>query len=224
MLAEIDRREAALAAYDGAIVLADDSEEPLVQEQLISASYRKALALRAWGRFGESVEVVARLLNTFIPMPPAGGTPIVLARPESLPDIAGAFLLFPTLAGDLGQSDRVIPMYDQMIAILGEQDDIGVRAAVGRARLSKAALLGRGGQLTEAIEMCDELLLEIDGSEHPSFVILRALALADRGHWLKAAGRGEDATSSFRAVVDGFQFGQDEEIDAALVRAQQELT
>ena len=195
----------------------------MVHEQLISAYYRKAWALRSWGRFGDSAEVVAELLNAFIPIPPPGGTPTVLAPPASLPDLAGAFLLFPTLACDLGQSDRAIPMYDRMIAVLGDQDDIGVRVEVGRARLSKGALLGRKGDLDEAIELCNDVLAEIEASGQSEFRTLQAMALADRGHWLKVAGRKGEAIESFSEVVQRFESGQDEDIDEALRRARAEL-
>jgi tetratricopeptide (TPR) repeat protein len=223
LLGELDRREAALAAYDQAILLAGGSGEPLLQEQTISAHHRKALALRAAGRYDEAAEVVAEVMNTFVPVPPPGVAPEVLAPRDSLAEIAGAFLLFPLLAGDLGQSDRTIPMYDKMIEVFGDQEDAGVQEMVGRARLSKAAVLGRSGQLTEAIEVCHEVLMSIDARGEPTSTALRALSLSDRGHWLKKAGRNEEAAVCFREVVDCFHSGQDDEIDEALYRAQQGL-
>lgn len=223
LLGELDRREAALAAYDGAIMFAEGSSEPMLQTEAISALYRKALALRTWERYAEALDVVAELLNTFVPPPAPGAAPVVLAPSDALPDIAQAFLLFPLLAGDFGQADDAIPMYDKMIEILGDEEDADVREAIGRARLSKAALLGRRGQLTAAIEICREVLSGIDDLGGQASMTLKAMSLIDQGLWLKAAGEHEAARTCFRELVDGFQSGHDEEVDAALERARQEL-
>jgi tetratricopeptide (TPR) repeat protein len=224
LLDELGRHDAALAAFDGALAFTAGSSEPMLQEQAISAFYRKALNLRNSGRYGDAMEAVAELLNRFLPAPSPGAAPNQLAPARSLPELAQAALLFPLLAGDLGQADRAIPMYDTMIAIFGDEQDTDVREAVGRARLSKAALLGRNGHLSEAIELCREVLSSIDDSREATFETLRAMSLVDQGVWLKAAGSQQEATSCFREVVDGFSAGRDDEIDAALDRAHLELT
>ena len=139
--------------------------------------------------------------------------------PRGLAEVAGAWLLFVTLAGDLGQEDRAIPMYDRLIARFGDEVTEGVRETVGRARLSRAALLGRGGDLDEAITACDEVLSEIDVQDESCLRVIRAMALSDRGHWLHKAGRHDEAMASYRAVIKGFEEGQDPDIDASLTRA-----
>jgi tetratricopeptide (TPR) repeat protein len=201
----------ALVAYDDALALANDRDEPALQVQAVAALYRKALALSALEFSSDAVRAVAEVINDFGDDPP----------PEALPDVADAMLVFVMLMCRLGQEEDAIPAYDRLIARLENEDDESVHAAVARARIGRAALLGRHGQIDEAIDACDRVLADLGEAPEGLMVSIRALALAERGTWLQAAGRRDEAIASYQTLLLEFSDGQDPEIDEALLRARE---
>ena len=67
-------------------------------------------------------------------------------------------------------------MYDRLIARFGDEVTEGVRETVGVLVFSWAALLGRGGDLYEAITACDEVVSEIDVQDESCLRVIRAMA------------------------------------------------
>ena len=207
-----DRWDEALVAYDDAYALAGGRGEPALQVQAVAALYRKALALSALEFSSDAVRVVAELFDRYADDPP----------PEALPDVADAMLLVAPLACALGQADQAMVALDQLIDRLGDEDNESVRETIGRARISRAWLLGEQGQVEDAINACDAVLAGLgEAPEGLWMMSIRALALAERGDWLRAAGRHGDATTTYQTLLEEFSDGQDLDIDSALARARE---
>ncbi|HTU39966.1 MAG TPA: tetratricopeptide repeat protein [Acidimicrobiales bacterium] len=215
-LEEGDRLDEAMAAFDDARRLAGSETDPDLRNSRAFAEYGLGWVLNRAGNFEDAAVLLADLFNGFVDEPPLAG----------IQPIVDAELLLGGLALHFGHPDKAIETYEDVVERFGDVAENRVQSAVLRALISKAGILARlEDRNAEAILVCDEVLARAGRwPESAELAAERAIALTDKGRWLRSAGRADEAAAVYRRAVEEFDDADDPEIDQRLTFAREELS
>jgi tetratricopeptide (TPR) repeat protein len=167
-LAQLGRREEAIAAYDDLLARFGSATEPSIREHVaVARRLRDALsrALRSkgveLGELGRREEAIAAyddLLACF------GSA----TEPSIREDVARALCNKGVELGELGRREEAIASYDDLLARFGSATEPSIREDVAVAFCNKGVELGQLGRREEATAACNDLLARYGSATEPS--------------------------------------------------------
>ena len=205
-LAGLGRLEDEAECCDEVLARSEGASDPYMRDAWMRATYHKACVRREQGRRDEAVEIVAELINSSFDT----------ATAESAHLIVGAVMMAAEYAGDSGQPDAAVHLYDRLIEGYGHADaPDGKRTAVN-AMQNKAVTLRMAGRFGQAAEVWDDLLIRLGQPTDAELRVIGARALCSRGYCRDQCGSHSDALADYGAVIDRYGEGEDPRIDAQL--------
>jgi tetratricopeptide (TPR) repeat protein len=109
-----------------------------------------------------------------------------------------------TLAAVMGDGERAIAVFDELVARFGDAAEPALREAVARAMVDKGLTLGRLNRSEDAIAVYDELLARFGAATEPALREPVARAMVDKGLTLGRLSRSEDEIAVYDELVSRF--------------------
>jgi tetratricopeptide (TPR) repeat protein len=203
-LAQLGRREEAIAAYDDLLARFGSAPEPSIREHVARAFCNKGVELGELGRREEAIAAYDVLLARF------GSA----TEPSIREDIAVALCNKGVELGQLGRCEEATAACNDLLARYGSATEPSIREhvavarrlrdALSRALRSKGVELGELGRREEAIAAYDDLLACFGSATEPSIREDVARALCNKGVELGELGRREEAIASYDDLLARF--------------------
>ncbi len=194
MLAELNRSEEAIGAYEYVVTHFDEATEPVLREQVAKALFNKGVALGRLTRSAEALAAYEQVVTRF-------GEALERVLREQ---VVKALLNKGVALGRLTRSVEAIAAYEEVISRFGEAEKPVLREGVAKALVNKGVTLGRLARYEEAIAAYDQVVARFGTAPELSLREGVAKVLVNKGVALDRLGRSEEVTAVYEDVVARF--------------------
>ncbi len=194
MLAEMNRSEEAIGAYEYVVTNFGEATEPTLREQVVKAWLNKGVAL---GRLTRNAEALAAYEQVIMHFGEA-------TEPVLREQVAKAWLNKGATLGRLTRSEEAITAYEQVVIRFGEATDSVLREQVAKALFNKGVALGRLTRSAEALAAYEQVVIRFGEATEPVLREQVVKALLNKGVALGRLTRSVEAIAAYEEVISRF--------------------
>jgi tetratricopeptide (TPR) repeat protein len=198
-LAELNRNEGALAAYDNLLRRFGDAQAPGIQGFVARALVNKGVRFSKLNRSEEALAAYDDALRRFADS----------QDPRFREPVAKALHNKGYELGKLGKAEEGIAAYDEVARRFADAQEPLIREMVARALVGKGSLLWNLKKMEETLVVHDDLVGRFADASEPEIRKLVKMALIRRAIVIAQLKGGEEGVAACGDVVD--RFAEDQE-------------